>query len=378
MKPIYCIRHNSIEINRILSRYGNSHELAYFDDKFDQIHWTCLSLNTSDRAIELLEQNPDKIHWYNLSSNPNAIHILKKNIDKIDKIRIHCNPNGIEIIKDHIDTLDTNGWNQLSLNPKAISILEQNLDKIDWYNICRNPAAKSLILQNKNRIDWHYLACNNYYNHPDEFRDIISSNLDKIDPNILSCIPDAVQFLEFDKINWVELSANHNAVHLLEKYPEKIDWSGISVNSKAIHILEKNINKIKWNMIYHNKNPGIFRLIEKYCPNIIWNELVHYKNAIPLLSKNVSELNDIGWKNLCGYSYAIDLLMEHFDKIKDHRHLLWNNQSPRLVLKLDYKQMKEKNQYFTEELVSKVFHPKRLLYICKEYHIKFVDIHDYY
>ena len=115
MKPIYCIRNDCNEINRILSRYGDSNELAYFDDKFDQIHWTCLSLNTSDRAIELLEQNQDKIHWYNLSSNPNALEILIANPDNID-------------------------WYYLSSNPNAIELLKVNVNKINLDNLSKNSA----------------------------------------------------------------------------------------------------------------------------------------------------------------------------------------------------------------------------------------------
>ena len=63
-------------------------------------------LSRNPSAIHLLEQNPDKIHWFALSRNPGAIHLLEKNQDKIvwemlstnpaiftydyDKIRAHC------------------------------------------------------------------------------------------------------------------------------------------------------------------------------------------------------------------------------------------------------------------------------------------------
>jgi len=62
----------------------------------------------------LLEKNIDKIHWNNLSENPNAIHLLEQNIDKIH-------------------------WNNLSENPNAIHLLEQNIDKIDWTWLSLNP-----------------------------------------------------------------------------------------------------------------------------------------------------------------------------------------------------------------------------------------------
>ena len=46
------------------------------------LNWIYLSENPS--AIQLLEENPDKINWENLSGNPNAIHLLEQNLDKIN------------------------------------------------------------------------------------------------------------------------------------------------------------------------------------------------------------------------------------------------------------------------------------------------------
>jgi hypothetical protein len=40
-------------------------------------------LCTNPKAIHLIEANPHRIDWFNLSSNPTAIHILKENQDKI-------------------------------------------------------------------------------------------------------------------------------------------------------------------------------------------------------------------------------------------------------------------------------------------------------
>jgi hypothetical protein len=62
-----------------------------------------------------LEQYPNKIDWYNLSSNLNAIHLLERNINNID-------------------------WDFISTNPNAIHLLEQNHDKINWLNLSSNPS----------------------------------------------------------------------------------------------------------------------------------------------------------------------------------------------------------------------------------------------
>jgi len=48
------------------------------------------------------------------------------------------------------------------------------------------------------------------------------------------------------------------------------------------------------------------------------------------------------------------------------------------LLKLDYEKMKENNSIFTEELVSKVFNPNRLLKLCSLYNLTFEEINDFY
>ena len=71
--------------------------------------------NTGPHFMKLREWVPtDKLHWTNLSSNPNAIHLLEKNLDKVN-------------------------WEMLSGNPNAIPLLEKNLDKVDWEELSSNP-----------------------------------------------------------------------------------------------------------------------------------------------------------------------------------------------------------------------------------------------
>ena len=67
--------------------------------------------------------------WDILSANPNAISILENNIDKID-------------------------WYQLCKNPNAISILEHNVKKINWDALSCNPGINKLNYQwLKERMD---------------------------------------------------------------------------------------------------------------------------------------------------------------------------------------------------------------------------------
>ena len=67
-----------------------------------------------------MEQNLDKVCWYELSCNPNAIHILEKNLDKVS-------------------------WSSLSEIPNAVHILEKNLDRVNWYFLSTNPNAVHLL-----------------------------------------------------------------------------------------------------------------------------------------------------------------------------------------------------------------------------------------
>ena len=64
-------------------------------------------------------------------------------------------------------------------------------------------------------------------------------NLDKVDWMELSCNPNAIPILEkhLDKVDWFVLSDNPNAIHILEKNLDKVDWEGLSINSNAMHIL---------------------------------------------------------------------------------------------------------------------------------------------
>ncbi len=64
-----------------------------------------------------------------------------------------------------------------------------------------------------------------------------------------------------NELNWSKLSANPNAIHLIEyilylkkhNY-KKIDWEALSSNPKAIHLLERNLDKVDWYNLSINPN----------------------------------------------------------------------------------------------------------------------------
>jgi hypothetical protein len=288
----------------------------------DKLNWEELSENPN--AIHLLEQNQDKIDWDNLSRNPNAVFLLEQNQDKIDWDTLSCNPNALSILERNEDkiswnrfcqgdrkksiagaaaisflerNLDKSDWSNLSHNPNAIHLLEQNQEKINWYNLCMNTNAVHLLEQNPDKIDWNYLCSNNC---PRAVR-LIEKNLDKlaiadwvynisrnpyaihlIEKNLVDIITIihetdelyAQQALDTDEnvesmdgYGWERISANPNAISLLEKYPDKIAWHMLSGNPNAIHLLEQNQDKIHY--CHQNpdfvpssisENPSIFKI----------------------------------------------------------------------------------------------------------------------
>ena len=58
----------------------------------------------------------------------------------------------------------------------------------------------------------------------------------------------------FDFVKWGWLSANHNAINILENNLDKVNWYELSKNYNAIHILEKNLDKVNWYYLSQNIN----------------------------------------------------------------------------------------------------------------------------
>jgi hypothetical protein len=88
---------------------------------------------------------------------------------------------------------------------------------------------------------------------------------------------------------------------------DKIHWSMLSKNPSAIHLIEQNIDKINWGCL--STNPSAIHILERNPDKISWFSL----------SRNPS------------------------------------------IFELDYKGLKERCSIYKEELISKVFHPSRIM-----------------
>jgi hypothetical protein len=244
---------DKIDILELTKNNNSPYMIPFLENishKFEKDHWDNLSANPY--AIDILEKNEKSIDWYWLSGNPNAIKLLEKNQDKIKWAQLSGNPNAIDLLEKNPDNIN---WFRLSSNVNAIHLFEANVNRVHWNIVNQNKNAFSFIKKYPHKTDISLFMmnkCNDWCDVP----------LDYIEENI-------------DKIDWFYLSANPNAIHLLELNQDKICWSMLSNNENAMHLLEKNQDKI--NSYWLSSNPSIFVLnyeLLKNRMNIIKEELI--------------------------------------------------------------------------------------------------------
>jgi hypothetical protein len=71
-------------------------------------------------------------------------------------------------------------------------------------------------------------------------------------------------WISIEKLDWVILSQNPAALHLLYKF----DWDYSSENPSAINLLEKNIDGINWNWL--SEIPALISILEKNLDKVDW------------------------------------------------------------------------------------------------------------
>ena len=160
------------------------------------------------------------------------------------------------------------------------------------------------------KIDWHYLSANP--NAIDLLEEKEKVNKHLINLSILCENPNALNIIKRNllKIDWEKLSSNPNAVDFLEKHYKKIKWPQLSSNPNAIHLLEKNPKKIDYDLL--SLNPNAIHLLEKNPTEINWRFLSLNQNAIHLLEKYPDRIH---WSYLSENKNAIDLLKKYPNKI---------------------------------------------------------------
>ena len=256
-------------------------EFLLLDKNIDFIKWLEFSRNPCDAAIKFLKANQDYIDWGGLSgnTNPAAIPVIKKKIkeenlltpkeyakleDKVYWRALSANPNAIPLIITKIkegNQLDDIDWDALSKNPAIFFPFKKNIH-------AKSKIVSSILSRARAKTETGIAIL------PDELHDKIVGDLINISINKLR------DGIPVDKLNWSYLCENPNAIDLIsdrmdfennlskeeyDRLPYKINWSKLCTNSDigAIKLLSLQVNydKIDWLML--SSNPNAIQLLEK-------------------------------------------------------------------------------------------------------------------
>jgi len=116
---------------------------------------------------------------------------------------------------------------------------------------------------------------------------------------------------------WQSLSANPNAIHILEKYYNKIDLESLALNPNGMPLLEKHMpihGKWVWVELSKNSSSDAIRFLEQHLDKADPRRLSSNPNAVHILEQH---LNLVCWKSLAGNPNAIRLIEENLDRV-DH------------------------------------------------------------
>jgi hypothetical protein len=158
---------------------------------------------------------------------------------------------------------------------------------------------------------------------------------------------------------------NYYDIHLLEKDfdPNNIDWYRLSAQPDAIEILEKYPEHIILEGLLLNTNIKAMILTKKlFSYDKIFSEMYHLiklignPNGIEILKDYPKPF----------YKYSI------FPEIARKPNLL------HLLFTWDYEEMTKKNWKFKEDLIKYILNPKRILNICDLYNVDFYDLMEMY
>lgn len=199
-----------------------------------------------------------------IASNPLAVKWIVKNPDSLNPEHVSKNPHP-EVGKLLRKRPDKINWRSLSTNPSdwAMELLINNPNKISWYHLSSNPSdwAINMLMENRDKIDWNKLSANpSAYpileRYPRKIKEEIALNPN---PKVIPLIEALLARLPQQSSDfWENLSANPNAIKILERYPDKISKTGIARNINAFPFILNYPNKIKWSLFAQNSS--IFRV----------------------------------------------------------------------------------------------------------------------
>jgi hypothetical protein len=205
----------------------------------------------------------------------------------------------------------------------------------------------------------------------------------------LSRNPYAIDYLENhpEKINWVHFAYNTNpkTICIHAKNLDKIKWDELSANENAFYLLQKNEDKVNIDYLVYNKNQEHPFIQSFYKKNRMCSfhkiqikiTIDDNKKIFPHIWETSKEIFEMDKSKMNKFSIsrnpnAVDYLKQNQDKI------CWTEFCKNeAIFELDYQKMKEKNKYFFEELVQKVFNPERVIRMANMFQMDFYDYLDY-
>jgi len=89
-----------------------------------------------------------------------------------------------------------------------------------------------------------------------------------------------LHWTDLNRLNWITLSKNPNAIQLSTENQYQINWHGLSSNLNAIQLLTENQNKINWYWL--STNPSIFTYDYKKIKQSLKKYFIHqtWKNGL--------------------------------------------------------------------------------------------------
>ena len=314
------------------NRFNDS--LLYFAGNYpEKINWKSLSANPLPSAVDILNKYPDKVTEeivYN--TNPNVYELLenqKKNINwghvqASDFNDDYPNENTVKLFEKYFDEMEKFiHWQIWSMCPEAIPILEKNPDKIDWSTLSINnhPRAVKMLKCEKNRdkIDWEAICMNEHPDIVDFICDNVENNLKKL------CFDSLV------------LYGNSNFIKLIEKY-----WN----NEDFKFLFERNSSNIPQEFL----RMGPEGEYNPWLPLTEWGDFAKRPESIHLLKD----------------AFENGTHLKEMEKDPYFYRKLYTNPA---IFELDHEANKANAKFkkFAEELMAKVFHPKRVERIIKKY-----------
>lgn len=199
--------------------------------------------------------------------------------------------------------IDKYGWKGLSANSNAIKMLEKRVEyektlskteydslesKIDWCKLLANPGILQYLLNDFKLIKDKYLY--SLLIDPNKSNKLLILRFKDEYLKGLSANPNAIKILEDNSniIDYFRLSANPNAIELLNKKPHYIDNNNLFLNPNGSKLLNNGYNPTEQLKIIKICRSNDIEAI-KALKNPNWDELYSNPVAIDLIHKKVNK-----------------------------------------------------------------------------------------